>query len=611
MKKILGILSIFLGLEFVFSFVACFIIQLPFSVPQSASFGYRLLTGVNIFLKYFPAVTITGFVVSFAVYFGRNAEGSVTRFSSNMMKRFRLVMITTIIIAAILTLNSEVFGNLTNAKQQSIINQPKIINEYIKVGTNLFNNGYYDRAMGYADAALKLNPNNVAAAALRDKADVEINRTQTKDIRSKLYKSVKEAEKVDRVNIDSEALSEVYEYYLKSKDAYEKEQWINAHYYAELGIGIATAKDPNLDNLKQISTDAWNKLSESHQMNRSEDQEIFNKKYEGYLALVEHDDIKAYYIFRELYQSSRELQSDPDVVFYMNIAEDRIRQRHFFIDETFELESFENANDVYFSYKYADGSIDIVYCKGITIVEETGNTIQYLRDLTIASINKNGDWLRTMNVPYAKVLPVSVETLNPVTKDLLGIDEELEFIPYLILKSVGREMPYTEMHPKYTYASGEIATTPEYLLLPIDYEDFLMLETSTHSPETIPIFTLYKLAFNADDYGFSTEVFAQVLLNRVYFPFWVIIMFIILATFAWHNRIAPTQYFKMTWALAFPLFFVASHFFYRGMLFVFKLVNYAVLGRMSVTSAFVFAGVMYIFAYLIAALCFLGSRAKE
>ena len=611
MKKILGVLSIFVGLELLICFISCFFIPVPVSVAKSYIFGYRILTGVELFIKYFPAVAITGYIVSFSVYFGRNCEGSLTRFSPQMMVRFRLVMISTIIIASCLTLNTEVFGNIVYAQKRHIESQQKIINEYIKVGSNLFKNGYYDRAARYADAALELNQYSGAAAMLKDNAEVEINRRQNSDIRKKLYNAVEEADKVERVDIDPEQISQVYDYYLKAVDEYKKGNWIDAHYYAEIGLELASAKDPNIDALREISTDAWNQLSEAHKMSKTKDQELFDKKYEGYLALIEHDDLKAYYIFRELYQSSREMQSDPDVVFYMEIAEDRINQKSFFIDETLELESFESSNDVYFSYEYPDGSVDIFYCKGITIVEETGKSIQYLRDLTIVSIDREGNWFRTMTVPYAKVSPVAADKLSPSTREYIGINDDIENLPYFLLKSVSRDIPGSEIVPQYVYSNGEKATSPEYLLFPMDYDEFIMLESSTHNPENIPIFTLYKLAFNADEYGYSREVFAQVLMNRIYFPLLIIILFVMFATFAWHNRIDPEGYFKLTWALAFPLFFIVSIYFYKGALFVFKLLNYAILGRMSVGPALIAGGVVYIIIFIIVSVVFLGSRSRK
>ena len=611
MKKILGVLSVFLGIELLVCFISCFFVSVPSVVASSSVFGYRVLSGIELFIHYFPAVVITGYVVSLSVYFGHNSEGSFSRFSQQMMRRFRLVMITTIIVSSILTLNVEVFGNLVVSKKEYIVNQPKIIREYVKVGNNLLENGYYERAVRYADAALELNPNHPMALELRDRADVEMNRNQNTDIRKKLYNAVEEAEKVDRVKIDSDKISEVYSYYLKASEEFNKENWIDAHYYAELGIGLATAKDPNIEKLRQISTDAWNKLSEMHKMSKTEEQMLFDKKYEGYVALLEHDDLKAYYIFRELYQTSRELQSDPDVVFYLDIAEERINQKSFFIDETLELESFESENDVYFSYEYPDKSMDIFYCKGITIVEDTGKSIQYIRDLTIISIDKDGNWFRTMTVPYAKVSPVSVNKLGKSTKDYIGISDDIDSLPYFILKSVSRDRENSEICPSYVYSNGETATSPEYLLFPIDYEDFVMLESSTHSPENIPLLTLYKLAFNASNYGYSTEVFAQVLINRIYFPLMLIIMFVLLALFAWHNRIDVDENFKLSWTFAFPLFFIVSIYIYKISLFVFKLFNYIILGKLDIVPALIVAAFVYLILFIIASLCFLGSRARK
>ena len=278
-----------------------------------------------------------------------------------------------------------------------------------------------------------------------------------------------------------------------AKDAFEKEEWFNAHYYAETGVSLATPKDPNLDELKKLSTEAWDNISEAHRLTKNQDQLDFEKKYKGYLALVNKDDLTAYYIFRDLYQTSRALSKDPDVVFYLDIAENRVSNKYFFIDETFELKTFENANDVYFAYTYKDGTKDIVYFKGITNVKSTGNSIQYLRDLTIESVNRNGEHYRTMRVPYAKVLPVDVRPMHESTKQLLGIDEKTQFVPYIMLKSVGRDSPEDMHEPLYSYASGETANTPEYLLLPMSYQDFTMLENATSDPTVMPLFSLIKM----------------------------------------------------------------------------------------------------------------------
>ena len=608
MKKIIGILSIFIAIGLVVSLVVGFVSNIPSEVPDSSVFLYKLMTSLQNFGRYIPGVAITGFVVSCSVHFGRNSEGSTERFSKAMMDRFKIVMIIAIALAFLLTICTEVMVLLTANKKASIINRPKIVNDYINVGNKLFDNGYYERAMNYADAALKLSPNEKKALNLRDRADVEINRARTSNLRFKLYESVEEAEKVDRVVIDAAQINEVYQLYLKAQEAFEKKEWFNAHYYSELGIKLATPKDPNLEELKKMSTAAWNNLTEYHNLAKTEGQLTFERKYEGYLALVQKDDLKAYYIFRELYQSSREMQSDPDVVFYLEIAENRINERSFFVDETFELKSFESANDVYFAYEYADGSRDIVYFKGMTTVASTGNSIQYLRALTILSVSRAGEVFRTMTVPYAKVLPVSVKTLTPTTKQLMGIDDSIDCVPYIMLKSVGRDSPDIHHEPLYTYQNGETATTPEYMLLSIPYDDFLLLEKSTSTPESMPLPSLIKLVKMAAEYGFCTEVYGQALMNRLYYPLWILVLFVMLACFGWNNRIGATQYFKFSWAFAFIPFILISMLFYKMAMFLFRLINYVMLGGLGISGGMITGLVIYIVALIAASVLFVSRK---
>ena len=610
MKKLVGILSIFVAIGLVVSFVAGFMSNIPAAVPESSVVVYKIMTSLQKFGRYIPGVVITGFVVSCSVHFGRNPEGSTERFSKAMMERFKMVMIVSISIAFFLTVCSEVLGLLTANKKASIINRPKIVNDYINVGNKLFDNGYYERAMNYAEAALKLSPNEKNAINLKDRADVEINRTRTSNIRFKLYESVEEAEKVDRVVIDAKQINEVYQLYEKAQSAFDKKEWFNAHYYSELGIKLATPKDPNLEELKKLSTAAWNNLTEYHNLAKTEGQLIFEKKYQGYLALVQKDDLKAYYIFRELYQSSREMQSDPDVVFYLEIAENRINERSFFVDETFELKSFESANDIYFAYEYADGSRDIVYFKGMTTVASTGNSIQYLRGLTVVSISRNGDVFRTMTVPYAKVLPVSVKTLTPTTKALMGIDDSIDCVPYILLKSVGRDSPDIHNEPLYTYQNGETATTPEYLLLSIPYDDFLLLERSTSTPESMSLPSLIKLVRMAEKYGFCTEVYGQSLMNRMYFPLWILVIFVLLAGFGWNNRIDVNQYFKFSWAFAFIPFILISMLFNKMMMFLFRLINYVLLGGLGISGGMITGLVLYIIMLICASVLFVSRHSR-
>jgi len=612
MKKILSISAIFVGIGLIICLIVGFCLPIDVSVAKGSAVVFKLLTGFEFFIKYLPPLIFTGFTISCAVQYGRNPEGSAERYSPAMFKRYKFVMITALIITAVITFATEVGGLYIRYNKNKIINQPKLINEYVKVGNNLFENGYYERAMVYADAALKLNPDSRAAQNLKDKSDVEINRQNNINYRFRLYEAANEdLNSVTQVKIDADQILAVYNCYTKAKECYENKEWFNAHYYAELGKSLATPKDPNLKQLQIISTSAWNNLTQQTKLAKNQDQINFDRKYEGYKALVEKDDLKAYYIFKELFETSPDLQRDPDVKFYLEIAENRVHEKYFFIDETFELASFESANDVYYAYPYKDGSKDIIYFKGVSTVQATGNSIQYLRNLTIESIDANGELFRTMTVPYAKVLPVDCKSINSTTKMLMGIDDKADFVPYIMLNSVGRDKPNTEIRAKFIYADGSTETNTDYLLLPLPYSDFLMLETVGQNPDLMPIPNLFKMVKRASEFGFSPEIFCQSLLSRLMFPVVIILIILYLAAFGWINRININDYFKMSWAFAFPFMFVIGVLFYRVILFCFKLINFAVLGFVNgiVPAIFVCLGIN-IFCFVGLSLYFCGRRSR-
>ena len=603
-------MAFFFGLGLVLSFVLGYALPLKVELSKSSVMGYRLLESFAYFFRFLPPLILTGFLIGFSVHFGRNAEGSTSRFSKAMFGRYKQVLIFSLVSVFILLLSCEVFVPLIMRRQNFIVNQPRLINDYVKVANQLFDNGYYNRAQNYADEALKLAPDSKEAMKIKDKVEAEISRLNSSNMRFKLFEQDLRESKTEKLELSPESLSNVYENYQRALKAYEQQQWFDAHYYAGLAQTFASPKDPNLDAIKMLQTDAWNRLSEYHSLNKSKEQTIFDKKYEGYLALVQKNDLKAYYIFNDLINSSRELSTDPDVTFYHDLAERRVKEKFFFIDETFELKTFENANDIYFALDYMDGSKDIVYFKGMNSVKATGNSIQYLRNLTITSIDDKGNMVRKMTVPYAKVLPVAVKDLPPAAKELMDIDEKIEFVPYLMLYSVGRNTPDLQVRPVYTYENGIASSGPSFTILPLDYTDLIMLENSAADPNLLSLVSLYKLINKADMYGFSSEVYTNVFLNRIFYAIWILIVFVLMASIAWNTRIGATEYFKMTWIFIFPVIIFVCGLLYEGSLYVYKLINYALVSFFGSATSVLVAALVYVFIFIASSIYFMGRRSQ-
>lgn len=605
MKKIFTILSVFLGLGFLVCFGFGMFTQIPAEVSENSVFLYKFCTTVEYFAKFLPAMVVAGFIISLSVYFGHNSEGSSKRYSVAMAGRFKIVIISGLVCAFIVTLTNETFLLMAKRKKIALVNKPKLIAEYIDVGNRLLQNGYSDRALDYAQAALELNTASSEARDLQSKALLEINTINTNNLRFDLTSAQPLEEKDDSLNINPELMNDSYKCLLQAKSAFDNEQWFNAHYYAELGIQLSDAKNPNLDEMKSLSAEAWNNITRMHKETDTEGYQIYDRKYKGYLALVNKNDLEAYYIFRELYEDYPELQRDSDVIFYLDVATNRIEQEYFFVDETLELRTFESSNDVYFTYRHKNGAKEIVYFKGVASVQSTGQSIQYLRDLTILSLDRYGYWIRKLTVPYAKIMPVSVKNLTDATKEMLDIDEKTDFVPYILLRAVGRDAPGLEYIPTYNYPDGRVENAPEYLIFPMQYSEFLMLEDSSASAENKSLKYLFNLVQNASDYGFSEEEYGQQLLNRLLYPLFMLVLLVLTACFAWDNRIGETQMFRFSWVFSFPFMIAISAVGYKLVYLLFKLINYVILGMFGGLTALLVGAIAYILILIISSILFL------
>lgn len=609
MKRIFGVLIGFL----IAGFIGCLIFGFAMSVPQEAELAgknaYKFCTAIQYFLDFLPALVFAGYSVSFAVYFGHNCESSMYRYSAAMVKRLQKVMTSAIACVLLLSLSNETFGILVQQKKTQIINRPGMINEYVRVAKDLYDQGFSKRAKKYAQAALALDPKSKEASEIYNLAEIDI---KTENAKMPLFDSSANPveEKTDAIIFDEQKVSKVYELLQKSKNAYKNENWFDAHYYAQQGLIYITAKDPNEDELKTLSRQAWANLTEVHNNAKTAQQLEFQEKYRGYVALVEKDDLKAYYIFKKLSENSLEGAKDPDVIFYLDVAQKRVEEKTFFIDETLELENFEDENNVYFSYTYQNGAKDIWFFKGVNTVQSSALTMQYIRDLYIVSFDKNGQFERSMHTAYAKVLPVNTDILDDDVKITLGIEKGVKNIPYILLKSVGRSDSAQVWSPEYVYPSGTVENKPEYMLYAMDFSEFKKLEQSSGSPSQMPLLTLASLAFKSNDYGFSQEMYGQIVLNRFLYPLFMLFMLILLASFAWNNRVGETQYFKFSWLISFPALIVALFLFYEIGMFVFRLVNYTLLISVKGTGA-LFAGIGVYLVFMIVSIVYFLSRKTD
>jgi hypothetical protein len=104
-----------------------------------------------------------------------------------------------------------------------------------------------------------------------------------------------------------------------------------------------------------------------------------------------------------------------------------------------------------------------------------------------------------------------------------------------------------------------------------------MLCDVSHGPDTMSLISLYRFASIASDYGYSTEIYSQSLINRLSYPLLLLICFIFSSILAWNSRIFVDDSFKFSWLLLFPIIIAFSYTFVRALRFVLSLLFYAIL----------------------------------
>lgn len=570
-------------------------------VPVGMEGLYKFLNGLQLCFKALPAIIFTGITIGYAVAFGRNPEGSRKRFSSAMFKRYRHVLIVGLVCVFVLTAANE-FGVLfTGMKQSQLRQMPTVLRDYIRTGNDLCDRENFLLARQYAQTVLEVEPENEAAHALLEKIDLMSSYISPDEI----VKKHRGGMMAEYTEADA---ATIYELYTRALLAEKQEDWFAAHYYAETALSLAGGRDINKDALQKISAHAWNVLSAPLTDSVTDDVLIFEKKLEGYTALMRGDNLHAYYVFHTLSQQSHALSIDADVERYLKLAETRLLDECFFIDEQSFINSFESASNVYFSVKYeepvGDVYTQIVYIKGVTDVADSGGVVQYLRNFSLIDLGKNGKYLGGVFVPYAKLSEISVEDFSDSDKRALGIPLDAKFVPQVLLRSVDRNDENIMQEPVYYRVGYPTDNGPDRLFLPLSFADYLLVADASHGAEHMDITSLFAFSPKAELFGYSREVFSQVLTDRILYPVFLLALIICFATYAWDNRISADSIFKFKWIFTFPLFTVLFYFIDHFFVWVFRLQNYAMLG-VSGKLSLLWSAIFYVLIFIIASIVFL------
>lgn len=591
MKLVKNILFIL----FIYSLLACIICIIGgfvfFKVPDLVLINapvYHIQQGLLLFLKILPAIFISGIVVGYSWAFGKEKSNTKVRFSAVFAQYLKTVFIIGLLCTLLCFISNEVIVPYILFSQSKVKSDSNNVQEFLDLANKNLDEDDYFSAEFYTQLILDLDETNNDALALRSIIE--------KDKNNKIQKAQDEILQENKPIPSIDNTMTIPQLMDKAITCYYQKNYFDAHYYATLVLDISNSTDGNRDLATEIATDSWNNLKDYHVFEDELSKTVFESKKTGYEAIIDGDYSKAYYTFKELIDS---YPLDQDIQNYYSRAKDLLNARVFFIDETYDLQKFEQYQNVHFAIPRVDGGKDIVSIKGITITKQTGSMLQYLRGFSLISYDKNNQLLMTLSVPYAKLCSVPVGNISASLRDYVKTTST-KYLPYLFFNSVDRSDSTISISPEIKYYNGYSLTFDSTYIFPIPYEDFGMLCDASNGPETMPLISLFKFAENANKYGFSTEVYSQLLITRLTYPFIVMICFILAAIIGWGSRLFTNDAFKFRWLFMFPLTTLIAYIFLDILTYVINILFYVVLGVAANASLLICLVVMIIFLFLCA-----------
>ena len=556
-------------------------------------FLYKFQNGLLLFFKLLPAIFLSGIIIGYSWGFGKQNNNPTRRFSEIFILYLKNVVVTSLICTAICFVAIEVCVPLISYSRTQMEENSKNIDEYIILAKKNLATGDYGSALFYANYVLNISPNSQEAIDLARFIE-ESQYLQKKEV-------VPEEDILPTLVTTKTSGMTVPEILQKATDCYSKKDYFNAHYYSSLVLEISKQNYTNRDYAKQLASDSWNKLLHIDAFEDDLSKEVFQRKKDGYIALSSGDYSKAYYIYQDLLEK---YPLDYDIKNFYEASKELLGTRYFFIDETLDKQQFEKFRNVFFTIPRLDGGKDLISIKGITSIETTGGRVQYLRGFSVVSYDKDEEWIMSLSVPYAKMCSMPLESMSQELSDYIGTMSNTKFVPYVFLKSVDRKYENIFITPRIETKEGLNLINSTSYVMPIPFENFAMLCEVSHGAETMSLGSLYRFSKVASEYGYSSEIFSQALVNRFTYPVVLLICFLLASIIAWNSRIFSEDSFKFSWLLLFPIIIFLAYAFIQCFRFIMSLIFYAIL----VFVAFVGNGATFVSLFIllfILLLCFI------
>lgn len=502
---------IFLAFALVVSF---FVLPTPKLLEQFLG-SYKIERGFLLFILCFPILQVGTFLLSFSILLSKIDDENTLERETAMRIYLKKLITILIVVLAVNFLIFEFLYPILKQKQNHYLSQTEIYNsnfneaQALKNASSLHEN---KMAINFAKHALAINPNSDEARALLE--NLTLLQAQFLENTPPQEEIVPEAE-----NLNAKVLLDLANASIENLD------FFSAHYFACRAVEVCTSESKEQKIAKSIVASSWLAIQNGDDTLVNKNRKLYEKKLKAYSAFQRGELLLAYDLFFALKQelNAKDLK-DKQINYFLAETKEKLKTQVFYYEDLERCPAFKNLND--FSFKIIKGKHFLYEIKfnGFAYRLPKQNSIVkvpdiFLRNVKLTKFDYANKVSWTMQTNYARLLP------NPENPKEVRLQ----------LSCVSSDRKASDKFP--TIIVGQPSVDKMFFTdLPIDTESFLIALETKNDVKDMDLIRLYKLAKNADRFGFDKSIFLNEMLFRLVFPFMLFIVSLVIAIIAWNFR---------------------------------------------------------------------------
>ena len=475
------------------------------AVPLACfSVSWRLVKGFLEFLEFFPAIALSSLVVPFGFILLVNDKSS--SFSPQNIQSLKRLIITAIAASALYGLLFSLALPTAQKYETNLLSQSQLYKLALGRAHENASEDEWDDTLQFVAICERIWPGGSDHSRLRIEAEI---RTEEERLNTPPLPVHPAGWQAGLPTGQALTLIEALEL---AEKALVEERYFDAHWLATLAGRLAKPGSVEVATATRLAGRAWSAVN-SMAPNARETlaYTIYRLKREGYEALIGEEWIRSYYIFLELLNLS---PADPDAIKYLALSEEGVKRAAFFIDEI-ELTIGKILTGAVFSVPYGNGRL-VMRIASLSTSPDTAYGIT----TEIMAFDNDGKPLWSINAPYAKILPLTLDSGPSLT---------------ILLRALDRTDKSIRWEPEIKRIAQSAPAGAE-LVLPLSWDSFLLLSNVRRGLSGLSPAELRSAAENLASCGYLPQVFQAELLQRFAKPLFLLPLGIFAIAFGWQFR---------------------------------------------------------------------------